>query len=304
MPPNADVTLARDTGPLPPDNCVEAGTCLLGTWINVTPSNLDPSVLQTDGECVRPWVHRCQSAACKAGCTSRGPRPPHPQGVWKSTDYGATWSQVNSQITGAYSLAVAGTDPATIWSGEWGSTGKAYRSTDGGQTFTVVGQGGLAADLYSITADPYDTNHLISGLHEADGIVESTDGGDSWHVAVGSNWPSGGISWYPFFVDTGAASSTRGTWFRDRARRQERRGSQQTARARAGWCPVACRVCSMFMARSRSFKAVRHCSFLASRARGRAFAEAPTLARPSRLPTMWDVRSRGVGYGEHGVRDV
>ena len=45
--------------------------------------------------------------------------------------------------------------------------------------------------------------HLISGLHEADGIFESSDGGASWH-AVGTNgFPSVSVSWYPFFIEAG-----------------------------------------------------------------------------------------------------
>jgi hypothetical protein len=138
--------------------------------------------------------------------------------VWKSSDYGLTWAQINSTI--GYSpigtpIAVAGTTPATIWISAGMGTGQVYKSVNGGATFTLTG-GGLAADLYSIGVDPNDTTHLISGLHEADGVVESTDGGDTWHVVGGAGktgWPSGGISWYPSFIATGSASTTRTTWF-------------------------------------------------------------------------------------------
>src|ERR1700722_6304219 len=34
-----------DTGPLPPDPCVEAGTCPPGEWVNVTPTSMSATVL-------------------------------------------------------------------------------------------------------------------------------------------------------------------------------------------------------------------------------------------------------------------
>src|SRR5258708_1785034 len=38
--------LPRDTGPLPPDPCIEAGTCPPGVWTNVTPAGMSPAVLR------------------------------------------------------------------------------------------------------------------------------------------------------------------------------------------------------------------------------------------------------------------
>jgi hypothetical protein len=200
----------RDTGPLPPDPCVEAGTCMPGVWVNVTPSAMSPSVLA-------PTVN-----AFGPGAVVGDPARPSDlyvacggDGVWKSSDYGTTWTQINKTI--GYSpigtpIAVAGTTPATLWISSGGGDGHVYKSTDGGSSFSLTG-GGLPADLYSIEVDPNDTTHLISGLHEADGLVESIDAGETWHLVGGSGWPAGGISWYPAFVNTGSASTTRKTWF-------------------------------------------------------------------------------------------
>jgi hypothetical protein len=141
-----------------------------------------------------------------------GGAPAGSSGIWKSTDYGFTWTQIQTTVNGCYSIAVAGTTPATLYTGLWGSYGKLYKSNDGGGTFTVVGSGGLAADFYSLRVDRYDPNHVISGLHEVDGVVESSDGGNTWRVVGGTGWPSGGISWFPFFLDTGDATTTRKTW--------------------------------------------------------------------------------------------
>jgi hypothetical protein len=55
--------------------------------------------------------------------------------------------------------------------------------------------------------------HLISGLHEADGVYESVDGGTTWNLATGPGFPTGGISWYPFFVTQTTPAATRTTWF-------------------------------------------------------------------------------------------
>jgi hypothetical protein len=136
-------------------------------------------------------------------------------GVWKSTDYGNTWTRINSTIPGSpigSPIAVAGTTPATLWLNSGKGDGSVYKSTDGGGSFTLMG-GGQARDLYSIQVDPNDPTHLISGLHEADGLVESIDGGSSWHAVGRAGWPAGGISWFPYFIDTGDPTTTRQTWF-------------------------------------------------------------------------------------------
>jgi hypothetical protein len=134
-------------------------------------------------------------------------------GLLKSTDFGLTWNQINAKA-GTYTLEVANTSastPATLWTASSSGTTSALKSTDGGLTW-VQGTGTGPSDLYSIKADPNDITHLISGLHEADGVVESIDGGTTWSIIGGAGWPSGGISWYPYFLDTGSASTTRQTW--------------------------------------------------------------------------------------------
>jgi hypothetical protein len=77
-------------------------------------------------------------------------------------------------------------------------------------TFTSTN---LSVSLYSLKVDPNDPTHLISGLHEADGVYESTDGGTTWDPKNGSGFPSGSKSWYPDFINTGNAATTRTTWF-------------------------------------------------------------------------------------------
>jgi hypothetical protein len=197
------------------DPCIEAGTCPLGQWIDVTPSDMSPKVLS-------PPTPAANNSAFGPGAVVVDPARPSDlyiaeggAGLWKSTDYGSHWTDINSTI--GYSpigvpIAVAGTTPATIWLSAGQGNGTVLKSVDGGMTFTTIPQT-LAADLYSIQVDPYDNTHLISGLHEVDGLVESINSGATWTPVQSSGWPSGGISWYVFFVDTGEASTTRGSWF-------------------------------------------------------------------------------------------
>ncbi|HEY5376990.1 MAG TPA: hypothetical protein VIK01_25085, partial [Polyangiaceae bacterium] len=113
-------------------------------------------------------------------------------------------------------LAVAGTTPATLWVANVIGAQHVFRSKDGGLTFTLTGaipEQPDAGSLYSIVVDPNDSTHLITGLHEQDKVLESTDSGDTWKFVSGTGWPSGGISWFPYFIDTGSAATTSKTWF-------------------------------------------------------------------------------------------
>jgi hypothetical protein len=195
----------RDTGPLPRDPCVAAGTCPPGVWTNVTP----PGMAAAD---LRPAKN-----AFGPGSIVGDPARPSDlyvggskSGLWKSTDYGNTWSQINSQIPDVprgVVIAVAGTTPATVWAAGYNTI---YKSSDGGMTFK---QTALTVSLYSLQVDPNDATHLISGLHEADGVVESSDGGASWRTVGGAGFPAGGVSWYPSFIQAGDAAATRNSWF-------------------------------------------------------------------------------------------
>src|SRR5882724_7542065 len=80
-------------GPLPPDPCIEAGTCPFGVWTNVTPAGMDPADLA-------PAMNAFGPGAIVAV-------PGHPSdlyvggsasGLWKSTDYGFTWKPLSKAV--------------------------------------------------------------------------------------------------------------------------------------------------------------------------------------------------------------
>jgi hypothetical protein len=141
--------------------------------------------------------------------------------IWKSTDYGLTWTELDSNpkppgLALGHVLAVAGTTPPTLWMANINGAQHVYRSRDGGATFTLTGEIPEQPDaqsLYSIEVDPYNANHLLTGLHEQDKVLESRDGGDTFRFVSGSGFPSGGRSWFPYFVNTGDGATTAKTWF-------------------------------------------------------------------------------------------
>jgi hypothetical protein len=181
------------------DPCVAAGTCSPGQWVNVTPTAMMVPEFGPGPVVVDP--------ARPSDLYSGGGG----DGIWKSTDYGNTWTKINDEIgyvPMGLIIAVAGTTPATVYVSSYKQI---YKSLDGGAHFTTIAND-LPSELYSISIDPNDNQHLISGLHEADGLVESKDSGQTWKLLNGSNFPSGGISWYPFFVDSGSPAATAKTW--------------------------------------------------------------------------------------------
>jgi hypothetical protein len=141
--------------------------------------------------------------------------------IWKSTDYGLTWKRLDSKpnppsLALGHVLAVAGTTPPTLWMANIIGEEHVFKSTDGGLTFTLTGtiaEEPDAASLYSIVVDPNDATHLLSGLHEQDKVLESSDGGETWKFVSGAGWPDGGKSWFPYFVDVGDPIKSRKTWF-------------------------------------------------------------------------------------------
>src|ERR1700693_531137 len=129
-------------------------------------------------------------------------------GVWKSDDYGRTWTPIfeeqPSQSIGA--IAVAPSDPNIIYaaSGEGLqrpdlSVGDGiYKSTDAGKTWTHLGLRD-GQQIPALAVDPRDPNHLFAavlghpyGPNEERGIFASTDGGKTWKKSLCKDQDTGG----------------------------------------------------------------------------------------------------------------
>jgi photosystem II stability/assembly factor-like uncharacterized protein len=121
-------------------------------------------------------------------------------GVWKSDDYGRTWTPIfdheSTQSIGA--IAVAPSNPNIIYvaSGEGLhrpdlSVGNGiYKSTDAGKTWTHLGlRDGL--QIPALAIDPRDPNKIFAavlghpyGPSDERGLFRSTDGGQSWQKVI------------------------------------------------------------------------------------------------------------------------
>ena len=129
-------------------------------------------------------------------------------GVWKSNDYGRTWTpifdQQPTQSIGA--IAVAPSDPNIIYvaSGEGLarpdlSVGDGiYKSTDAGKTWTHLGLRD-GQQIPALAIDPRDPNRLFAavlghpyGPSEERGIFRSTDGGATWQKVLYKDENTGG----------------------------------------------------------------------------------------------------------------
>jgi photosystem II stability/assembly factor-like uncharacterized protein len=129
-------------------------------------------------------------------------------GVWKSDDYGRTWTPIfedqPSQSIGA--IAVAPSNPNIVYaaSGEGLqrpdlSVGDGiYKSTDAGKTWTHLGLRD-GQQIPALAVDPRDPNHIFAavlghpyGPNEERGIFDSTDGGQTWKKSLYKDPDTGG----------------------------------------------------------------------------------------------------------------
>jgi hypothetical protein len=130
-------------------------------------------------------------------------------GVWKTTDYGRTWTPIfDDQPTGSIgAIAVAPSNPDIIYVGSGEglqrpdlSTGDGiYKSTDAGRTWTRLGLRD-GQQIPQIVVDPRDPNRLFVavlghpyGPNEERGIFRSTDGARTFQKVLYKDEDTGAV---------------------------------------------------------------------------------------------------------------
>src|SRR6267378_7784034 len=131
-------------------------------------------------------------------------------GVWRTDDYGRTWTPIfDDQPTGSIgALAVAPSDPQIIYVGSGEglqrpdlSTGDGiYKSTDGGKTWQHLGLRD-GQQIGAILIDPSDANLVYVavlghpyGPNPERGVFRSTDGGQTWQKILYKDENTGAIA--------------------------------------------------------------------------------------------------------------
>ncbi len=111
------------------------------------------------------------------------------EGVFKSTDAGASWSVVYVTSLPNYitALAIDPTSPQTIYAGGTGAHigGGVFKSTDAGRNWINTGM--TDTDVYALAIDPKSPQTIYAGTRYMDahggGVFKSTDGGITWSAA-------------------------------------------------------------------------------------------------------------------------
>ncbi|HKU68882.1 MAG TPA: hypothetical protein VJP85_14000 [Candidatus Baltobacteraceae bacterium] len=124
-------------------------------------------------------------------------------GIWKSTDFGRTWTPIfDGQDTGSIgALAVAPSDPNVIYAGSGEglrrpdlSVGDGiYKSIDAGKTWTHLGLRD-GEQMSGLAVDPRNPNTVFAavmghpyGSNKERGLYRSTDGGATWTCVLYKN---------------------------------------------------------------------------------------------------------------------
>ena len=103
-------------------------------------------------------------------------------GVWRTTDKGASWNIIYEYATNIniYAVEISHANPDHYWIG---TTSEILRSTDAGQSWTVV-TGGPDGETNTITMDPTNANVLLATqrMGVTPGVYRSADGGATWAI--------------------------------------------------------------------------------------------------------------------------
>lgn len=109
-------------------------------------------------------------------------------GVWRSTDFGGSWSltPISWTLNSFMDVRVSRANPDVVWAGAHmdNTNGRIQRSTDQGQTFSAVSNyGPVTMGLISgMSTHPTDdqTAYVLFSYAQRPKILRTTDGGASW----------------------------------------------------------------------------------------------------------------------------
>jgi hypothetical protein len=176
LPPNYWLNARQQAERLPlaePD-AMRLGIQSFGSWEFMGPDETSPEWSSRVNAIV---IDRTNSATIYAGVAKGG--------VWKSTDSGATWTNLTDTITqwvGCLTQDPVNANTLYLGTGEeyynvnaFGGVG-IYKSTDGGATWTLYGNSTFAGKrINAIVIDPNNTNKWIVSCDA--GVYTSTDNG-------------------------------------------------------------------------------------------------------------------------------
>lgn len=117
-------------------------------------------------------------------------------GIWKSTNYGLNWTQMNNGLTNMIiqSLDISKSNPNILLCGttNTGSNPGVYKTTDGAATWTLVNSGitQTPINIQAIAINPINPDIAYIAIWDGsttqnatDGLYKTTNGGTTWFVA-------------------------------------------------------------------------------------------------------------------------
>ncbi|NJB72851.1 photosystem II stability/assembly factor-like uncharacterized protein [Saonia flava] len=107
--------------------------------------------------------------------------------IWKSTNGGNSFSQLNEWFLNTPSYTHADIHTLKIFNGKLycGSDGGIYVSEDNGATFTDYTAGIAISQLYRISVSPQDSNKIIGGFQDNGGLLYNNGEWNSYHGGDG-----------------------------------------------------------------------------------------------------------------------
>jgi len=104
-------------------------------------------------------------------------------GAWKTVDGGQVWTCVSDpvRLTSIGAVAVAPSQPETVYIGAAGATAGLYKTTDGGEHWDLVSLKGHG--VTSIVIDPHNPDMVMAAAGDS-GVMRTTDGGKTWNSVL------------------------------------------------------------------------------------------------------------------------